>query len=601
MTNNLKNFTGLDFDTAKSNLRTYMESQDKLKDYNFDGSMASLLLDILAFNTMYNAVYANMSTSERFLATAQQRSSIVALAKNLGYVPRSVKSAKSNITLTVTYTGDGSPTSIVLPAGSKFTGKNSDGKSLVFSNRSAVYLTPTTGNDFAGTFDIHEGKSLTYKEVLIAGQKGIVLPNTGVDTELLTVYVRPSASSNTPEKYEKVNDFSETTNQNKVFFVEEVEGEKHRVYFGDGVVGKSIVAGNQVEISYYKSSGSEANNINTFTLADTVSDTQTKAIAVNSVSSGGADIETLDTIRNTAPLFYQAQNRAVTTRDYASIVKTFFSDIQDIAVWGGEDATPPSYGKVFIAAMPKFGDFISQTRKNEIQEFLKDEYAVMTIESEVVDPDYLYLEVTNTVEFSSSETSVTAPPLKSQITTKIYEYENESLKAFNKSFRLSKLSGIVDAVNPAISSNNFTVQMSIRPPDLEDVSQTNTLEYSNPIVAGSVLSSRFDWLGFSNVFLKDNGKGNLELYRIAGGLSTPINDDVGNVRVAGTIDYTTGKIVLNPNVFSVLDVLKVYNETLHLNALPVLDDIKSTRRKVIRLCNTSLDVNVVDLITGITV
>lgn len=598
----LKQFTDLDFNSIRSNLRTYLESQDTLKDYNFDGSVSSVLLDILAFNTMYNAVYANMTASERFLSTAQLRSSVVALAKNLGYVPRSVKAAKATITLTVEYTGSGSaPSSILLPAGSKFTGKNSNNRSLVFFNRDNVYLENTSGSLYSASFDIYEGKSFIYKETIDAGQEGVIIPNTGIDTELLTVNLRPSPGSTTFTTLEKVNSFVDATNQSNIYFVEEVDGERHRIYFGDGSMGQQVSQGQEIEIQYYKSSGTEGNSINSFSFSDAPTDTRSVSVSVNSISSGGSDIESIDSIRNTAPLFYQAQNRAVTARDYEAIVTQQFTDIQDIAVWGGEDATPPSYGKVFIAAVPKFGEFISETRKNEIENILKDEYSIMTIEADLVDPEYLYIELENEIRFSSAETSTSAQEIKTQATTKINEYENTNLKAFNKNFRLSKLSSEIDSVNTAISSNTFTLKMSIRPPDLEDVSKSNELSFGNQVEAGTLTTEQFEWSGFSNVFLEDNKNGDIEIYRAVSGIKTPINNDIGNVKVAGTINYETGKIVLNPNVFNVLDVSRIYNKTLNIKATPVLNDIFARQRKVIRLCNDELSIRVVDTVTGISI
>lgn len=596
-----KTFTSLEFDQIRSNLREYMESQDTLKDYNFDGSVASTLLDILAWNTLYNATYANMTASERFLSTAQLRPSVVALAKNIGYVPRSRKAAKANVTLSVEWTGVGSPSTVTVPANTKFRGRDNEGTSYTFFNREAVYLTNSSGSTYTGTFDIYEGKAFTYRETFESGERGVTLPNKGIDTDLLTVLVRPNPSSSTSVRFSKSSDFSVVTGQTNVYFVEEVDAECHRIYFGDDIIGTQVNVGNQVEVQYFVSSGADANNISSFTLIDTIANTNTNSTTTNENSSGGKAIEDIESIRTNAPKFYQAQNRAVTPRDYEAIIEAQFSFVKDVAVWGGEDSVPPSYGKVFVAAIPEFGEFLSSSRKNEIKEFLTNEYSVMTITPDIVDPDYLFLEVTNNIDFATSESSLTPLELQSQVRNVFETYNNNELKEFEKNFRKSKVGTLVDAVDSTIISNDIDVILSIRPPDIEDVSVTNTLTYCNPIEAGTLTTSLFDWTVYQNVFLEDDSNGNLNIYRSVAGVKTPINDALGNILVAGTVDYLTGDIVFDKNVFNVLDIKKVYLERLRINAEPTNSDIKAVRRQILQICNSCLTVNITDTTTNVTV
>lgn len=592
-----KNFTETDFDTLRESLKSYMEGQDNLQDYNFDGSVLSILLDVLAHNTQYNAVYGNMTAGERFLHTAQLRNSVVALARNLGYIPTSVKAAKA--TVTVSLVASGAPANIEIPAGTKFTAKNTDGKSLTFITRQAYYALPD-GGTYNVDVDVYEGKSMSLKETFVDGQSGMVIPNVGIDTSLLTVLVRQSSGAATSTEYTLANDYTQVTSQSNVYFIEEVEGERHRVYFGEGVVGTQISAGNEVEVQYYKSNGSSGNDVSSFTLASSISGATSNTITTVSNSSGGADIETIDSIRGNAPYFYQAQNRAVTAQDYKTIVETQFSYIKDVSVWGGEDAVPPSYGNVFISAIPNSGTVLSSTRKNEISEYLESEYSVVTINTNFVDPDYLYLEIVNTVNLDTTQSTHTPAALKTLVTAEWTDYNDESLKQFNKNFRLSQIASVIDALDDGITSNEVDMTMSLRPPQISDLITGKELSFNNVVVANTVQSNQFTYDVYTPCVLKDDGSGNIIIYRIVGGSEVALTNTTGGNLVAATINYNTGLITWNTNDFDLSKINLTFGQTLEIDATPDKNDIFSSRNSVVQIDIANLNVQVVDQTTGIT-
>jgi hypothetical protein len=592
--NNLK-LDALDFQGIKTNFKSYLQAQDQFRDYNFEGSGLNVLLDLLAYNTYYNSFYLNMVAAEAFLPTAQKRNSVVNLAKSLNYTPRSVTSASISGTATVTVTG--SPTNVTIPAYTSFTG-SVDGVSYNFLNTTSVIITPVSGV-YSSAMSLKEGRYINrrYTVNLNDPDQRFLIPNKNVDTATLTVSVLNSFVDSTVRTFSKVTSLVEVASTTRVYYIEEVEDEQYEIKFGDGIFGVALDAGNIVVLEYLVSNGSLANDIQTLTYADAISGVTSINFVSTDPATGGADRESINQIKFNAPKAYEAQNRVVTADDYKTLMLQQ-ATVDSCVVWGGEDNDPPTYGKVFIAVKPKVGDVLTATEKLNLINSVINPKKILTVTSEIVDPEYTYIIIDATVKYLSDSTIMSPAEIKQLVINTIKTYNTDEINQFSKYFRYSKLSRLIDTTERSILSNVMSARMRKEVDVQLGVSTRYEISFSNAIdnatngrpttsaygVGNKLTSNAFSYGGYANCFLEDNN-GLIRIYRVLGldNIAVSIN--------AGTINYTTGKIVLTnfaPTAFN------DGSTTLKVTAVPQDKDILPLRSQIISIRDADISVTMLD-------
>jgi len=485
--------TELDFDQIKQNLKTYLQAQSEFTDYDFEGSGLSILLDILAYNTHYNAYYLNMIANESFLDTALLRDSVISHAKTLGYVPYSRRASVATIDFTAN-TNSNTAATLTIPKGFRFLSSEIDGVSYGFVTLEEAIATKANSNFSFVSLPIYEGQliTFTYTYDQATNPKQIFsIPDEGIDTTTITVTVQPTSTNTSTEVFTLAADASETVSTSPVFYLQEGKSKKYDIYFGDDVIGKSIADGSLVSISYLITNGTLANKANNFvatsTLVDSLSNSLTNFI-INPVSeaSGGAERETVDEIKFSAPLQYTTQNRLVTTKDYESYIKKNYPSIDSLSVWGGEDEIPKIYGKVFISLKPKDNYYISETEKQRILDEIINPKSIISVSAEIRDPDFLYILLNNTVSYDSKKTTFTETQLSTQIRNAILSYKQTNLDKFNATFALSRIQDQIDDVSSAIIGSETLVRLQKRVTPELNLSSNYTVNFGVPIKRGTL-------------------------------------------------------------------------------------------------------------------
>lgn len=449
------NVTELDFDSIKTNLKNYLRQQSEFQDYDFEGSGLSVLLDILAYNTHYNAYYLNMIANESFMDSAALRNSVVSHAKRVGYTPRSVSAPRAVINVTV-QTNNSTPGSLTIPKGYYFLASQIDGRSYRFVTLES-FSTTKIGNNFVFTnIPIYEGQfaSYSYTNSYSNNPKQLfTIPDSNVDTSTLKVSVRQSSSNTETIVYTQATEVLNLTSTSTAYYLQEGRNGQYDVYFGDNIISKKIPDGGIVTLEYLISNGPEANRSNNFT--STLSIGGFSAISVNPIAaaSGGSPRENVDQIKFAAPLNLLSQNRAVTKNDYIKLIQQKYPSFEAVNVWGGEENDPPVYGKVFVAAKPKLGFEVTDTEKDFIKNTILKPISILTVTPEIVDIDYNYLKVTSTVFYEKSKLSASDSELKTGIKSAIENYCSTNLNKFNSYFKYSGLETTIDNYNSAIVSN----------------------------------------------------------------------------------------------------------------------------------------------------
>lgn len=570
--------TELDFDNIKSNLKAFLSSQSELTDYDFEGSTMSVLLDMLSYNTHYNAIYANLVANEMFLDSASKRSSVVSIAKHFGYTPRSRTSPRANINLQVVVTG--SPGTLTLPKYTTFT-TTLDGTDYTFYNLTSITTSPIATNTFLFTnVEIVEGVPLSYRYTVANDQNTFVIPNMNVDLSTLSVEVQNSGSDSTKNTFIRATDVMSVTSTDRVFFIEETRDGMYQLVFGDGIIGKALEAGNIIYLNYLSSNAVTTNNANSFNLGTTAGFTvSSSTITLNTKALGGKERESINSIKFNATKVFNTQNRAVTAEDYKNIIVGNYGAVDAIAVWGGEENVPPIYGKVFICAKPSNGLTFSDAEKNQIRQLLRNKN-VVGITPEFIDPEYLYMTMDIDVQYDPSMTTVAGSTLQANIITTVLNYRDSDLDNFDTVFRRSKLSRQVDYTNKAILNNNITTKLFKSLPINTELAIDYTISFVNPIK--SVSSTAFRLVGDStDYYFDDNGKGTLVRYHYTN------NERIDDDTQFGSIDYTTGTLSIPMVAFSLLTVgCRLYAEqenpdvnSVRNQILTILDDdIKVTTR-----------------------
>ena len=469
----LANFSNLDFDQVKTTLRDYLKSNSNFTDYDFEGSNLSTILDVLAYNTYISSYNANMVANEVFLDSATLRENIVALARNIGYVPRSRKSARATVTFFVdTSNITPTPASITLHKGIVATTSGS------FGNESKAFciledITVPVVNNIANFEDIsiYEGTLLssnfTYS-TRIPNQK-FILPNAGVDTSLISVLVKNNENSSTSVKYSNQDSLFDIGGDSKVYFLQEISDERYELFFGDGIFGRALEEGNYVTVNYIASNGDSGNGISSFQFSGRLTYTRnattytvTSGISLLTTglsSSGGDTIESVESIRKYAPRIYASQNRALTANDYETLIPArIYPETESISVFGGEELVPPQYGKVFISIKPRTGDFLPNIIKQNIKNKLK-RFAVAGIVPEILDLKYLYIEVDSKVYYNTNMAPSSAL-VSSVVQNNANKYaESSELNKYGARFKYSKFLKVVDDSHESVTSNITTLRM----------------------------------------------------------------------------------------------------------------------------------------------
>lgn len=571
--------TSLNFDNIKESMKTYIASKPEFTDYNFEGSTISMLLDLLAYNTYQNAFYTSMVGNEMFLDSALLRDSVVSRAKMLNYVPRSARGASTTLTVEITPTG--TPDSVTVAKNSEFSA-TVDGEVYKFVTPQAYTFTST--ENYSGTITVTEGRPVTHRFTVNTNSPvRYILPNENVDTTSITVDVQTSSSDASSVRYNLASDITQVQANSAVYFLQEAEDSQYEIYFGDDVIGQAPVDGNIVIANYRICNGTDGNRISSFTSPSTLGGYSTFTTIVNAATSGGANNETIDSIKFNAPKNYETQNRAVLAQDYKRIILRDNGDVQSVSVWGGEENTPAIYGKVYISIKPTTGNTISSQRKSEIKTELK-KYNVLSIDPEFVDATFLYIRPTVEVRYDSKTTTLTGPQVQTKILNAITNFESTKLGTFdNKTFRYSQFVKAIDAADSSIVSNLTTIQIEKRfVPSLTN-STTYNVSFSNALHnphAGhryAISSSAFTYRGNTSYF-DDDGNGNLRIYYITGS-----NTRVYTNETVGVVNYRTGLVTINaflPSAF--------VGSSLSIFADSADDDVNAIRNQILLIAGAKV-------------
>ena len=596
-TANKLDISTLDFDNIKTNLKKFISNQDEFKDYDFEGSGMSVLLDLLAYNTHYLAYNANIMGNEMFIDTADLRNSIVSHAKTLGYTPNSARAPYADINVVV---NNATGATLTMNAGTQFT-TTVDNVSYNFVSIGSNIISPVDGVYTFSNLKIYEGTYVTYQYTVDTTDidQRFLIPSANADTNTLIVSVQNSSTDTITNTYTLATGITSLTDTSKVYFLQEAEDGKFEIYFGDGVTGKQLVNGNIITLKYVVTNKTLANGASSFALSGNIGGFSDVAITVNSNAANGSEAETKDSIKFNAPKSYAAQDRAVTIEDYKTKVKELYANTQSVSAWGGEDHSTPYYGRVYISIYPKTGSNLTTATKNSIVTSLKN-YSIGSVTPVIIDPEVTYILLTSNVRYKEAATTKTATTLKSEITDALTTYNTTTLQQFDSMLRYSKILDTIDDVDTnAILSNITTVRLRKSFTPALSTSTKYTISLSNALynphsghnsTAGGILSStgfKIDGDTTNVYYVNDDGNGNVRLYYLVGSVKTYTNN------TQGTIDYSTGDVVLNSlNVSSIENIRGAASTVVELTVTPSSNDIVPVRNQVLSIdvANSSITV-----------
>ena len=630
----LQNFTGLDFDQIKTTLKDYLKNNSNFTDYDFEGSNLSTILDVLAYNTYINSYNANMISNEVFIDSATLRENVVALARNIGYLPRSKKASRNRVTFFVDMTSvSPTPSSLTLKKGPvASTSSSFGGQSFVFNipddeTVSVIESTDSTGTGKLARFtdiDVYEGtlldKVFTYSS-RNPFQK-FILENTGIDLDTLTVKVKSNANSTTAIEYVRQDSlFAEKTGttitgESNVYFINEVESERYELIFGDGIFGKALQDGNVIEASYIVTSGESANGISKLTYAGRITYNRNSIdynvtsgislIATQGTSSGGEAIESVDSVKKYAPQIYGTQNRALTANDYEILIPNkIYPEAESISVYGGEELIPPQYGKVFISIKPRTGDFVPGAIKENIKRDLK-KYSVAGIVAEILDLKYLFIETNNRVYYNTNK-APTAAAVGTIVQNSINKYaESAELNKYGARFKYSQFLRVIDQSHDSVTSTITTVEMRRDLRLATDTFAEYAIDFGNEFHISSMngynlRSTQFNVLDINvPVYLfdipnTDKKTGTMNLFSLD---SSGSNNPIIQRKNIGKIDYKTGRVTLDPiNIVS--GKTKDGVQIMEISAIPESNDVIGLHDLYLQLDSSNVEMVVDEISSGI--
>jgi hypothetical protein len=601
----LTQFTNLDFDQIKASIGDYLRANSNFTDYDFEGSNFTILINTLAYNTYINSYNANAIANEVFLDSATLRENVVARAKEIGYLPRSRTAARANISFFVdTNNLTTNPLTLTLKKGTiAVTSSQFNNKNFTFSILDDITVPVVDGLAFFENITVYEGNFITQNYTFNSNQK-FILNNIGIDTSLISVSIRSSETANFSQKYTLSRDIFEVRGDSKVFFIQEIEDEYYEIFFGDDIFGTKLEDGNYIDITYITCSGEEVNGANNFVFSGRIFDNNGRIVTadisrvtVNSPAFGGKSIESIDSIKRYAPRLYSAQNRAVTSTDYETIVSQIYPEVESIAAFGGENLSPPQYGRVFISIKPVNGEFLSNNVKNNIKSALR-KYAVAGIVPEILDLNYLYIEFDTSVYYNPNFT-VSAEALRSNLIDIFNSYaKSTDLNKYGGRFKYSKFLNLIDESSEAITSN--ITKVKIRKNLRAEVNKFATYEvcYGNSFhiaktEGNNIKSSGFYIAGINSiVYLTDvpttRESGTIDLFTLS-------DEKTVNVvrRNIGKIDYVKGEIILYP--INIRDTVKKFgfDNIIEISAIPRSNDIIGLQDLYLQLSVSDSTVNMI--------
>lgn len=582
--------TNLDFDTIKTTFKSYLQSQERFNDYDFDGANINVLLDILAYNTYHNAFYLNMVGNEMFLDSAQLRDSVVSHAKELNYVPQSFRSAQANVDIYIKST-DTTKRSIVIPKGTSFTSRLLD-KNYTFSVDENIIINEYSILNNTVTFT---GKNITLYEGFYVNDTytytygspaKLIISNKNVDISSVTITVVEDSGSSTLV-YKRATSMFDLTKDSQVFFIQGAESDSYEIVFGDGVTGRRPKNNSIISIEYRISNGELPNGCNRFVPDSPIQGETNIDVQTNSPAAGGSVYETVESIKYNAPRHFTSQERAITTEDYETLLKLNFPEINTVTAYGGEDLNPPQFGKVYVSVDLKEVDALPDIKKQEYYRFLKPRSPV-SIDPVFVDPEYTYLGITSKVNYNVNITALTADDIKTIAGSAILLYAENNLNNFNRTFRYSKLVQAIDNAQVSIISNETDVTIiKIITPELNRF-LTFDISYNIPLTVEqqttqltnqfSVYSSFIQYKGIKS-FIRDNGSG---LLNVLSASTEAVIDTVG------TIDYDTGLLQ-----FSNIKIDSYFGAGIKFYAYPRNKDISTINNVILNIIEEDLAINVV--------
>ena len=583
----------LDFGAIKSNLKNFLGDQNEFADYDFDGSAMSVLLDLLAYNTHYNAFYLNMVVNEMFLDTASIRNSVVSRAKHLGYTPQSVRGAKAYVDLTINPAD--TPATIIIDKDTQFS-STVNGIAYVFAtetsttvniNANGVYTTANVG--------LTQGIPLTHRYTANTADpdQNFLLPNENTDTSTLVVRIQTSATDSNSFVYSVANDTTTVNSTSNVYFLEEAEDGKYEILFGDDVIGRKPVTGNIILASSLVADADAPNGAKTFVPVSTVGGYSDVTVSTLTVASGGSVRDTISKIKFNAPRSYQAQNRAVTINDYVRILERDYTAADAVVAWGGETNDPPVYGKVYLAVKPASGLTLSTATKSYIKNTILANRNVVSVTPEITDPDYLYVTISTAIKYDSTNTDLAAASIESLISNTIYQYGVSSLGTFSNQFRYSPLIKKIDETESAIESSLTTVKLRRTFTPTMNVATSYTLKFSNkiPTVSGvaQVSSTQFSHYDDSGILrtscaLQDSN-GVLQVYRTSG------TDRIIVANNVGVVSYTSGNVAL-----TTFKPTAITSGAANVDVTITLDsnDVSPLREQILLIANSDITISMYD-------
>lgn len=592
MANTSLNLAGLDFDSIKLNLKQFLgRSSSPFKDYNFDGSNISQLLDLLAYNTFLNSYYLNMVASEMFLDSAELKDSVVSHAKSLGYLPRSFKSALAKVSFTVTPTTPSS--SLLIPKGTSFTTKVGS-NTYTFSTQENSVVDLKDGIFTVSGLDIYEGIYITDTFVYDESNtiQRFVLSNATVDTDSIGVIVIEDEGSKV-ESYYRATSFLGVSNTSTVYFLQAAENSQYEVIFGDGVIGKKPKNGSIVTIDYRVCNGQLPNGASIFDIDGNIQGETASSITTLAVASGGDISESIEQIKYHAPRFYQNQDRAITASDYENILKNKFPEIVAVSAQGGEDRSPPEYGKVYVAVDVQDSEGLSETNKKKYLDYIKPRCSV-NISPVFIEPRFLFCEVYSSIKYDISKTTLKETDLSALVKSTISKYNKNNLNDFYSTLYYSKLVNDIDETNISIVSNTTDVIPYKLYTPSSDLSTSNvTFKFNYEIATkntlAAVTASKEEFPVFTSeftfnsqtYFIEDDGAGVLNLKTISpSGIKNTVNK-------CGTVDYATGTVTITD-----LKVTSFSGRGIKIFAIPSTRDITSAKDTILKIEDADIFVTI---------
>ena len=585
--------TELDFFQIKENLKDHLKSlqnQGKFTDYDFEGSGMAVLLDLLAYNTHYNAINANMAINEVFLDSADRRSNIVSHAKLLGYVPRSKSAAFAMVDITVN-NPNGMPSKLTLDRGTEFTAIIND-KQYVFTTLETQTIAPVAGVYKFSNVVLYQGKlrSTFYTVDSFDDHQYYEIQDLNCDRDTITVKVKENENATVYDVYTLAKNFTKLNYTSKAYYLQEAVSERFEIYFGDGITSKKLNGGNVVQLEWLSTEGVDGNGASLFTLSGTIQGNTNVDISALTRSESGADRESKESIKFNAPLTFIAQNRVVTPDDYRAAILENYADVESITVWGGEQNDPPQYGKAYISIKPKSAEALDTVEKQKIKDQILKPRNIVSITPEIVDPEYTYIKLQVFFKYNPALTSKTAGELKKLVTDTIAAYNTSDLQQFDGVFRHSKLTRLIDTCDPAILNSTIRVFMTKRLTPVLNTPRRYDILFSSPLYTTRsnekvlnttsftyngiemYLQDKPQVLGEADVHSDVGGTHTLEAYKILN------NTKITTISDIGYINAPAGLVVLTNFAPSAIN-----GDYITITTMPDSNDIAPKRNQLIKI------------------